>query len=61
MTIAIGSDHNGVALKEALLQGVLQGHVVRDFGVFTSDSVDYPDIAFAVARRLPQGSMNGGF
>jgi ribose 5-phosphate isomerase B len=60
MTIAIGSDHNGVALKEALLQGVLQGHVVRDFGVFTSDSVDYPDIAFAVAQAVASGEYERG-
>jgi ribose 5-phosphate isomerase B len=60
MTIAIGSDHNGVALKEALLQGVLQGHVVRDFGVFTCDSVDYPDIAFAVAQAVASGEYERG-
>ncbi len=60
MTIAIGSDHNGVALKEALLQGVLQGHAVRDFGVFTPESVDYPDIAFAVAHAVASGEYERG-
>lgn len=60
MTIAIGSDHNGIALKEALLQNVLQGHTVRDFGVFTTESVDYPDIAFAVARAVVSGEYERG-
>ncbi|MFN4218147.1 MAG: ribose 5-phosphate isomerase B [Candidatus Bipolaricaulia bacterium] len=52
MKIAIGCDHNGLALKESLLKGALQGHAVRDFGVFTDESVDYPDIALAVARAV---------
>lgn len=60
MTIAIGSDHNGVALKEALVQSALQGHTVRDFGVFTAESVDYPDIAFAVARAVASGECERG-
>ncbi len=60
MTIAIGADHNGVALKEALVQSVLQGHTVRDFGVFTRESVDYPDIAFAVARAVAAGECERG-
>lgn len=60
MKIAIGSDHNGLALKEALLAGVLQGQAVRDFGVFTPESVDYPDVAFPVAQAVASGEFDRG-
>ncbi len=60
MKIAIGCDHNGLSLKEALLKDVLHGHTVRDFGVFSTDSVDYPDIAFAVARAVASGEYERG-
>lgn len=60
MKIAIGSDHNGLALKQALLTGVLQGHAVRDFGVFTPESVDYPDVAFEVAQAVASGEFDRG-
>lgn len=60
MKIAIGSDHNGLSLKEILKQGVLHGHAVHDFGVFTPESVDYPDIAFAVARAVASGEYERG-
>lgn len=60
MKIAIGSDHNGLALKEALLQSVLHGHTVKDFGVFTSESVDYPDVAFTVAQAVASGEFERG-
>lgn len=60
MTIAIGCDHNGLMLKEALLKGVLHEHTVRDFGVFTEESVDYPDIAVTVARAVAAGECERG-
>jgi glycine hydroxymethyltransferase len=51
--LAIGSDHGGYQLKEALkahLQG--KGLVVKDFGTGSPDSSDYPDFAQAVARSV---------
>ncbi|MCS6936694.1 MAG: ribose 5-phosphate isomerase B [Candidatus Bipolaricaulota bacterium] len=60
MKIAIGCDHNGLALKEALLKSALQGHSVRDFGVFGPESVDYPDIAFMVAQAVASGDCERG-
>ncbi|MCI2429619.1 ribose 5-phosphate isomerase B [Candidatus Acetothermia bacterium] len=60
MKIAIGSDHNGLALKQTLLAGVLQGDTVHDVGVFASESVDYPDIAFAVAQAVASGEFDRG-
>jgi ribose 5-phosphate isomerase B len=60
MTIAIGCDHNGLALKEVLLKDVLREHRVHDFGVFTQEPVDYPDIAVAVAQAVASGEYERG-
>lgn len=52
-TIAIGGDHGGYALKEKLAFRLReQGYVVDDCGTHSTDAVDYPDIAAAVARRV---------
>lgn len=60
MKIAIGCDHNGLALKQALLEGPLRGHQVRDFGVFSNEAADYPDVAFAVAQAVAAGEHERG-
>ncbi len=51
--IVIGSDHAGLALKLHVL-GVLAGlgRPAEDLGVEEERSVDYPDYAHAVARRV---------
>ena len=56
MKIAIGSDHAGFLLKEALKPFLVErGHEVLDFGTDSEVSVDYPRFiypaALAVARR----------
>ncbi len=51
--IAIGSDHGGFALKEFLRQRLEgEGWRLEDFGCATPDPVEYPDIAFALARAV---------
>jgi len=52
-TVAIGSDHGGFPLKEKL-KGFLDeiGLQVRDFGTNSTDAVDYPDFAHAVAKAV---------
>ena len=59
--IAIGCDHGGFRLKE-LLKTHLQesGREVRDCGTDSADSVDYPDLAHAVARLVGDGSCSAG-
>lgn len=48
--IAIGSDHAGFAIKEALKKHLLEkGYDVADFGTDSEASCDYPDFAFQVA------------
>ena len=59
--IAIGADHGGFALKETLkahLQG--QGYEIIDCGAQGTESVDYPDFAYAVARLVADGKCANG-
>jgi len=52
-TIAIGADHGGFALKEALKQHLVKrGVSVADFGTRSRESTDYPDYAQAVAQTV---------
>ena len=59
--IAIGCDHGGFRLKE-LLRAHLEsaGHTVRDCGAHSTDSVDYPDLAVAVAELVGRGTCRSG-
>ena len=52
-TIALGADHGGFAMKE-MLKAHLQaaGHTVLDCGTHSTESVDYPDFARAVAEKV---------
>ncbi len=53
MRIAIGADHAGYELKQILI-GFLEasGHMVVDLGTHSTDPVDYPDYAEAVALAV---------
>jgi len=55
--IALGADHGGYPLKETLKQYLRElGHVVIDCGTHgSSEAVDYPDFALAVAELVSQG------
>lgn len=54
--IAIGSDHGGFELKEYLKQQLEnQGYNLVDYGCFTTERVDYPDIAHPVAEAVSNG------
>ncbi|HOM66457.1 MAG TPA: ribose 5-phosphate isomerase B [Brevefilum fermentans] len=56
LTVAIGTDHGGVDLKEILKQHMINlGYEVIDCGTHTKDAVDYPDIARAVAEQVASG------
>ena len=49
----VGSDHGGVMLKGRVVEWLrARGHEVEDRGTFSTDSVDYPEIADDVARRV---------
>lgn len=56
-TIAIGADHGGLALKQDLVAFLRDlGYAVSDCGTLTPDPVDYPDIAYAVAKLVSDGA-----
>jgi ribose 5-phosphate isomerase B len=51
--IAIGSDHRGFQLKQALKEELARlGMTVEDVGAFSEDSADYPEFAGMVARKV---------
>ena len=55
MRIAIGADHAGFQLKEALIKGVLAPYEVLDLGTHSPhEPVDYPEYAFAVAEAVAE-------
>jgi ribose 5-phosphate isomerase B len=61
MRIALGADHAGLALKEALKPALDDlGVSYEDFGTFGPESVDYPDIAAAVAGAVREGRFERG-
>ena len=61
MHIAIGCDHRGMDLKQFVIRLISEaGHSYKDFGCYTSDSVDYPDIAQKVAETVITGDFECG-
>jgi len=60
-TVAIGADHGGFSLKEAL-RPLLEplGFTVRDVGVYDTKPADYPDIAVKVADLVASGVATRG-
>jgi ribose 5-phosphate isomerase B len=60
-SIAIGADHGGYDLKESLKRSLAEwGYETVDCGTDSSESVDYPDYAFAVAQMVANGSASLG-
>ena len=61
MKIAIGSDHAGFQLKEEIKKHMqAQGHEVEDFGAYSEESCDYPDIAHPLAKSIIDGESEMG-
>src|SRR3981081_1383838 len=59
--VALGADHGGVALKEELTTRTPPlGARFPDLGTFSTEPVDYPDIALAVARAVRAGDARLG-
>lgn len=60
-TVAVGGDHGGFALKERIAFKLSeQGFAVIDYGTDSTDAVDYPDIAVAVAHKVASGEADVG-
>lgn len=61
MKVAIGSDHGAVHLKEELKNLMDEmGVAYEDVGTHSEASVDYPDIAVEVAKRVMSGAAQRG-
>ena len=59
--ICISSDHAGFALKEKIKDYLINKSIsVIDLGPFTDNSVDYPDYAKKVAKRLTLRKSDAG-
>src|SRR5689334_22349969 len=59
--VAIGSDHTGLAIKSALVTYLrVRGVAVVDVGTNSTDPVDYPDIAGAVAKSVARRESDAG-
>ena len=59
--IAIGSDHGGFALKQAIMKHLTdRGMQYHDFGTYSEESCDYPDYGKAVAHAVADGAYEFG-
>jgi len=59
--VAIGSDHTTVKEKNILVRYLeTLGYLVTDIGPSSTDRVDYPDFAVAVAKKVQSGSCERG-
>ncbi len=54
--IALGSDHGGFELKQAIMKHLDEkGVEYKDFGTYSTDSCDYPDYAKAACQAVTKG------
>ncbi len=61
LPIVLASDHAGVAMKRRLGEALRAwGYAVEDLGPASEESVDYPDFAEKVARRVAGGKGRVG-
>ena len=59
--IAIGGDHAGFEYKGKLVQKLTSlGYEVKDFGPFSTDSVDYPDYVHPLSSAIEGGEFELG-
>jgi ribose 5-phosphate isomerase B len=60
-TVAIGSDHGGLEMKQKLLPMFEElGFAIQDIGVHDAKPADYPDIARQVAELVASGAATRG-
>jgi ribose 5-phosphate isomerase B len=61
LKISIGSDHRGVHIKGRLIQALsAAGFSVSDEGTDSEQTVDYPDYAQQVAKKVSNGDADRG-
>ncbi len=61
MKIAMASDHAGFALKEEIKAHLeSQGHEIQDFGAFSTEACDLPDMVYPAALAVGEGQAERG-
>jgi ribose 5-phosphate isomerase B len=61
MKIAIGNDHAGTEYKNAIINYLeKEGHIVKNYGTNSGDSVDYPDFIHPVAEAVSNNEVDFG-
>lgn len=61
MKIAIGCDHGGIRLKNAVIKHLEEkGIQIKDFGTYSEASCDYPDYAVQVAEEVVAKNFDFG-
>lgn len=61
MKIAIGNDHAGTNYKKAIVEYLeKEGHIVKNFGTDSTESVDYPDYVHPVATAVSNNNVDYG-
>lgn len=61
MKIAMGADHGGFVLKEEVKKYLEnKGYEITDFGCYSSDSVDYNEIATEVSTKVASSEFDRG-
>lgn len=59
--IAIACDHGGLDIKNAIIKSLEEKDIeYKDFGTYTSDSVDYPEYAYKAAKAVAEGECEKG-
>ncbi|HDQ03012.1 MAG TPA: RpiB/LacA/LacB family sugar-phosphate isomerase [Deltaproteobacteria bacterium] len=59
--VVIASDHGAVTLKSKIISFLkTSGYEIRDMGVHTEDSVDYPDLAVLTCNEFKTGGYDFG-
>jgi ribose 5-phosphate isomerase B len=61
MKIGIGADHRGFFLKEELKKFLEKNNFeVKDFGTFSDEAFDYPDVAFPLGEAVKKRKIAKG-
>ena len=61
MKIAMACDHGAYKNKEALKTKLIQkGYEIEDFGCFSENSIDYPEVAYPCAKAVAEGKAERG-
>jgi ribose 5-phosphate isomerase B len=60
MNIAVGSDHCGFEMKSKMLPYLNESNEVSDFGCYSTEMVDFPDISKKVCAAILNGEAERG-